>query len=81
MKNLYKEYRNVQKNAGKQSNITLESNFKKKLDKLFDIAHANSLEIATEEVKEFLIDQRHEREKHLKYIFETEFTSCQKSGK
>lgn len=58
---LYNEWRMLQKHS-KRRNETQEQkehNFKEKLDDLFDIAHANALEIIKiEEDRQFLISQR-----------------------
>lgn len=61
LKSLYEELRNLQKSRTRRSERTKknEEDFVNKLDNLFDIAHANAMEIITiEEDKVFLINQR-----------------------
>lgn len=61
LKSLYNEWRLLQKSKSRKSDKTNKNErlFVTKLDNLFDIAHANALNIITiEEVKAFLINQR-----------------------
>lgn len=64
LKNLYREYRNVQKHLDRK-NKTEEQNLSNKLEQLFDIAHGNVFEMIDEVTKQFLIDQRSQRMFHL----------------
>lgn len=60
---LYKEWRNLQKHCKRKTlkQEQNERNFKDKLENLFDIAHANALDlIKIEEDKQFLLCQRQE---------------------
>lgn len=61
LETLYQEWRQLQKNArrSRESDKKKEADFKLKLEDLFDIAHANVLDlISIEEDKQFLINQR-----------------------
>lgn len=61
IKDLYDEWRKIQRNASRRSESQkkLEDSFKNKLNDLFDIASANALQIMKdEESKQFLILQR-----------------------
>lgn len=58
---LFRKWKNLKKNANRQSATqkSKEQVFKESLDDLFDIAHANALDIITiQEDKEFLLAQR-----------------------
>jgi hypothetical protein len=58
---LYKEWRNLQNDAKKTTEYYVKKNslFVSKLNDLFDVTHANALElISLEEDKQFLINQR-----------------------
>lgn len=61
LETMYQEWRQLQKHAGRSSEAQKkkEANFISKLEDLFDIAHANALNmISIEEDKQFLINQR-----------------------
>lgn len=59
IENLHKQWRSIQKRAGKSSNIEKEESFVENSNELFDIAHKNALEmISIEQDKEFLLSQR-----------------------
>lgn len=61
LETLYNEWRNLQKNCGRNSTTqrTKETAFTEKLEVLFDIAHADALStIAIAEDREFLLSQR-----------------------
>ena len=64
LKNLVEKYQNVKINK-KRETVTQrkkEAEFKAVLDKLFDIAHAEALEmIEIDDDREFLLDQREDR--------------------
>ncbi|XP_069676192.1 zinc finger protein 184-like isoform X2 [Periplaneta americana] len=60
LESLYSEWRNLQKSANKKSEQQRqkEKSFTSKLNDLFDIAHANALEVTGIEDRQFLIAQR-----------------------
>jgi hypothetical protein len=62
---LYEKYRKIQKNASRRTTaqIKLEESLTSTLDDLFDIAHADALQlIKVEEDKKFLLAQREKGE-------------------
>lgn len=61
LENLHQEWRNIQRNAGQLFNKQKEDDFSSKLDNLFDIAHANVLQMIDEPRHHFLLDQRQNR--------------------
>lgn len=67
LQKLHDEYRNVHKNAGVSSNQQKEQEFSIKLESLFDIAHGRVFEMVSNDIKNFLIDQRSERQFHLNF--------------
>ncbi|XP_044596981.1 uncharacterized protein LOC123273608 [Cotesia glomerata] len=67
LESLHEEYRMVHKNAGIPSNHQKEQEFFLKLEQLFDIAHSRIFEMVSNEIKNFLIDQRSDRNLHLNF--------------
>lgn len=65
---LHDEYRKVHKNAGVSSNHEKEQDFSIKLESLFDIAQSRVFEMVSNDIKNFLIDQRSERKFHLNFL-------------
>ena len=49
------------------SNQQKEQDFSNKLESLFDIAHGRIFEMVSNDIKNFLIDQRSERRCHLNF--------------
>ncbi|KAK7863155.1 hypothetical protein R5R35_012769 [Gryllus longicercus] len=55
---LHNEYRSLQKDLNKPGHKERENLFQQNLEVIFDIATSNVLETVTEELKQFLMDQR-----------------------
>lgn len=71
---LYHEYLELQKHRGRSSNQPKEAEFGIRLESLFDISPQNSENLVEQEVYDFLVDQRSDRNLHIENVFE-DFTS------
>lgn len=81
LESLHEEYRMVHKNAGIPSNHQKEQEFFLKLEQLFDIAHSRIFEMVSNEIKNFLIDQRSDRNLHLNFSANQQSRPNELSGK